>query len=324
MANGGRQVGLQEAAELIKGARRLAFFLHVNPDGDSIGSTLAMYHALKAIGKDVTCVGVDTVPRIYRHLPGWDTAFTPWEQVQGSFDLGVFLDCGDKERVGAAMPVVELCQATLNVDHHKTNMAYGDYNYLDFGAGAVGELAYLLLRELGLPIDTGIANCLYASIMTDTGLFKYDSTTAQTHRIAADLIELGVKPYDAAVEFFENESVERLRLLSRALRTLQVDGRLAWLYVDEQMMADTGASEEDTEGIVNYARAIQGVEVGVFFRGAGPGKVKVSWRSRHEVDVGVLAGAMGGGGHARAAGATLDGDMPQAIDRVLAAVRPHL
>lgn len=321
----GKEISLSEAAELIQQAGRMCFFLHVSPDGDSIGSTLGVYHALRAAGKDVVLPLVEPIPRVYRFLPGWDTAFTPWQQVQGPFDLAVFLDCGDRSRVGDAEPLVQMARATLNIDHHQTNTIYGDYNHLDYSAAALGEVAYRLLRTLGLPFTREIATCIYTAIVTDTGSFKYESVTAETHRIAAELLACGVRPYDVAAAVFENETAPSLRLLARALGTLQVEGKLAWVHVDQAMLRETGALDEDTEGIVNYARAVNGVEVGCFFRETANGGVKVSLRSRGHVDVGAVAVSLGGGGHARAAGITLPGvALAEAMDRVLAAVRPLL
>lgn len=308
---------------MIGEANRILFFLHVSPDGDSIGSTLAMVRALRHAGKQVIGVGVDPIPRIYHFLPGWDTLFVPWNEVEGEWDLACFLDCGDLERVGDGMPVVKKAKRTLNVDHHTTNGAYGEYNYLDFSAAAVGELAFLLLRELGLPIDPQIATCLYTSIVADTGGFKYDSTGPRTHRIAAELLEAGVKPYEVASSIFENESMARLALLSQALATLQVDpgGKIAWIHVTREMLDRTGAGHEDVEGLVNYARSVSGVEVGLIFREAPDGKIRVGMRSRRMVDVGEIAKRFGGGGHARASGCGLAASLDEAQIKVLNAVR---
>ncbi len=314
-----KDIGLAEAAQMIQEADRILFFLHVAPDGDSIGSTLGMVRALRQAGKTAIIVGVDPVPRIYHFLPGWDTLFVPWDQVEGEWDLACFLDCGDLQRVGAAEPVVRKAKRNLNVDHHATNTAYGEYNYLDFSAAAVGELAYLLLRQMNLPIDTEIATCLYTSIVADTGGFRYDSTGPGTHRIAADLLEAGAKPYEVASAIWENESLARLALLSRALATLQLDptGKVAWIYITREMMEQTGARDEDAEGIVNYARSIAGVEVGLCFREAGDGRVRVGLRSRRQIDVGAVAVCFGGGGHARASGCTFFGTVDEARSQIV-------
>lgn len=318
-----QQVDLAGAAGLIAEAGRILFFLHVSPDGDSIGSTLGMVRALRQGGKEAIIVGVDPVPRIYQFLAGWDTLFVPWQQVEGEWDLACFLDCGDLERAGAALPVVRKAKRLLNIDHHSTNAGYGEYNYLDFRAAAVGELAYRLLVKLNLPLDPETATCLYTSIVADTGGFRYDSTGPETHRIAAALIEAGAQPYEVASAIFENESIARLALLARVLGTLQVDlgGKVAWLQISREMLAQSGAQDEDAEGIVNYARSVTGVEVGLIFREAPEGVVRVGLRSRRTVDVGLVARQFGGGGHARAAGCTVEGSMADAVQLVLAALR---
>lgn len=321
-----QRIDLQAAARMIGEAGRILFFLHVSPDGDSIGSTLGMVHALRREGKQAIIVGVDPVPRIYQFLPGWDTLFVPWQQVEGEWDLACFLDCGDAERVGAAAPIIKKAKRTLNVDHHSTNTCYGEYNYLDFRAAAVGELAYLLLRELNLPIDETIASCLYTSIVADTGGFKYDSTAPGTHRIAAELIEAGAKPYEVASALFENESQARLALMAQALATLQVDpgGKIAWMTVTREMLARTGAGDEEVEGLVNYARSVTGVEVGLLFKEAPDGRIRVGLRSRRQVDVGAIAVQFGGGGHARASGCGLDAPMAEAQSKLLNAIKAVL
>jgi phosphoesterase RecJ-like protein len=318
-----QQIDLTAAAAMIQAADRILFFLHVSPDGDSIGSTLGMVRALRQAGKEAIGVGVDSVPRIYQFLPGWDDLFVPWQQVQGEWDLACFLDCGDLDRIGAAVPLVKTAKRSLNVDHHATNAGYGDFNYLDFSAAAVGELAYLLLREMSLPIDQETATCLYTSIVADTGGFAYDSTRPGTHRVAAELIERGARPYDVSSALFENESVGRLMILSRALATLQVDpdGQIAWIEVTRAMQEQAGSHDDEAEGLVNYARSVSGVEVGIMFKETPDGKVKVGLRSRRQIDVGRIAQALGGGGHARASGCTLHTSLTEAKEQVLAAVR---
>lgn len=308
---------------MIQAADRILFFLHVSPDGDSVGSTLGMVRALRRAGKTAIIVGVDPVPRIYRFLSGWDTLFVPWDEVDGDWDLACFLDCGDLGRVGAAEPVVRKARRTLNIDHHSTNTAYGEFNYLDFSAAAVGELTYLLLRQLELPIDPEIATCLYTSIVADTGGFRYDSTAPGTHRIAAELVERGARPYEVASAIWENETMARLTLISRVLATLQTDaeGRVAWVEITQEMLDQTGARDEDAESLVNYARSIAGVEVGLSFRETGDGRVRVGLRSRRTVDVGSVAVSFGGGGHARAAGCTYAGSLEEAKSAVVHRVR---
>lgn len=311
---------------MVAESSRILFFMHVQPDGDSIGSTLGMIRSLRQMGKEAIMVGVDPIPRLYHYLPGWDTLYVPWQQVTGEWDLSCFLDCGDMQRVGDALPTVQLGKRTLNVDHHTTNTAYAEFNYLDFSAAAVGELAYRLLREIGAPIDTEAALCLYTSLVTDTGGFRYDSTGPSTHRVAAELIELGVRPYEVATAIFENEAPARLSLLAKALETLKVDesGKVAHMVVTRSMMEAARAADDEIEGIVNYARSVSGVEVGILFKETGDGRIRVGLRSRRLVDVGAIALGFGGGGHARAAGCTLHGSIDEAVGQVLAKVKAVL
>lgn len=316
-----RRIGLEEAAALLAEAGRVLLFLHISPDGDTIGSSLALCHALRHLGKEAWCVGVDPVPRIFRFLPGWDSLFVPWAEVQGEWDLGVFLDCGDRHRVGAAEPLLGRCRVSLNIDHHASNSLFGDYNWIDYQAAAVGEMTYRLIRALGVSLDPGMATCLYTSLVTDTGSFRYESTTPETHRIAAELIAAGVRPYQVTEAIFENETVARLRLLSLCLGTLRLHagGRIATLQVPLTMLAEAGAEPEDVDGLVNYARSVQGVEVGMLFREVEPGRVRVNLRSRGLVDVSEVARRFGGGGHPRAAGCTLAGTLAEAEAAVVAA-----
>jgi len=311
------------AARLIAGSDGVLVFYHVSPDGDCIGSTLGMAHALQKAGIRTTAVGVDPVPRLYEYLPGWDTLFTPYGEIEGDWDLALILDCGDLERVGPALSVVKKAKRTLNVDHHITNAAFGDYNYLDFTAAATAEMVYLITRELGVTVDFNIAACLYTAIAADTGGFRYDNSMPRTFRIAADLVDAGAQPYEIASCIWENESMARLALLAQALSTLQVDptGQIAWISVTREMLARTGAGEEDVEGLVNYARKLSGVEVGVLFRETPDGRIRVGLRSRRLVDVGEIAKQFGGGGHARAAGCGVGCDIEEARTKVLGAVR---
>jgi phosphoesterase RecJ-like protein len=322
----GHLISQQEAAARILGAQRILFFMHVSPDGDSLGSSLALVHALRKIGREAVIVGVDPIPRIYQFLPDWDRWLLPWEQVEGEWDLSCFLDCGDLHRVGAALPAVAKGKLILNIDHHPTNTVFGDENWMDFSAAAVGELAYRLLKEMNLPIGPAEAVSIYTSIVADTGGFRYSSTTAQTHRIAAELLEQGVEPYVVAAEIFENETPGRIALLGRALAGIQIDpsGKLAWITLTQQDFQETGATEPEAEGLVNWARALNGIEVGVLFKETPEGPIRASLRSRFTVDVGQVAKQFGGGGHTRASGCTLEGPLDQAQTQLLTAVRAAL
>lgn len=307
-------------SEVLRAAGKVALFFHVMPDGDAIGSALALWAGLRSLNKEARVFSSDQVPRAYRFLPfsrnvekiGPDAVLTD------RFDVAVFLDCTDPERSGNALQAIGSATAVVNVDHHVTNSMFGDHRWVDPGAAATGELVYWLLRELGVNLTPEIATCLYVAIISDTGRFTYSNTTPSSLRISAELIEAGVSPHSVAEELYETKSVAGTRLLAMALSTLELSegGRVAWLQVTRDALRAAGASDEDTEGIVNFTRMIAGVEMGLLFREEAENRVRVAFRSRCRIDVSRLASRFGGGGHPRAAGCTLRGR----LDEVKAAV----
>lgn len=315
-------IDFERMAELFDGAGSFIFFLHLQPDGDSIGSTLALSMALRKFGKRTVVAEVDPIPRIYQFLPGVDH-LVPWDQVEGEFDLAVFLDCGDLDRIGEAKELLPRAKATVNIDHHTTNTLYGDHNFLDYRAAAAGEIVHRLIHEMGIPLDRRIATCLYTSIVTDTGYFRYENTTIDTHMAVSELFLYDIDTVAVAEALYDNEPLHRLKLIGKALDNLTVDesGRIAWIEVPRSMLREVGATDEDTEGLVNYARSLQGVQVGLIFRETADGRIRVGFRSRRDVDVSQIAGELGGGGHPRASGCTLDGPMEAAREKVLERVR---
>lgn len=311
--------------ERLRQDRRFAILLHVRPDGDSIGSSLALGLGLRQKGKDVALVRADELPLNLAFLPGIDT-FTFWQDVTGEFDAAILLDCGDRDRVGPARAVLEQSKLVINIDHHLSNGRFGDLNYIEPQAAATGEVVFQILQDLGIGVDYGMAMALYASIVTDTGSFKYESTSPLTHRIAAALLEQGVRPAEVSRSIWEDRPPSSLKLLQAALETLEVssDGQAAWLSLARADFERTGSHILESEGLVNYPRTIRGVEVAAMFleetppAGEDPGEVKVSLRSNRWVDVSRVAAQFGGGGHARAAGCTVRGSLQEVRDRVIA------
>lgn len=307
---------------LLREKESFLFFFHVNPDGDSIGSSLALALALRRLRKKVTLVRVGELPETYRFLPGADL-IVPYEEVEGEYDVALFMDCGDLDRVGAAKAVVDKAKVKVNIDHHVTNTYYGDYNYIDPMVSSVGEQVYQMLHAAEIPLDKDIATNIYVAISTDTGGFRYENTHVDTHMVAAALLMEGVEPGEISNQVYETRSLASLRLLATALATLQVDGgggTVGWMTLTRQALAGSGATEDDTEGLVNYARGVRGVEVGLLFREVEGGQVRVNFRSKSRVDVSRIAAQFGGGGHPRAAGATITGSLEEASAQVLAAV----
>jgi len=325
-AAGGRPAtALDEVARVLSGGHAFLLPLHEAPDGDTLGSTLALALCLERAGKSAVVASPDAVPPAYRFLPGSD-AVRGWGDVGGGFDAAVFVDCGDMDRAGGG-DVRPRCRVVVNIDHHPTNPRFGDINLVDPGAAAAGEIVAQALDRLGWPIDPAVATCLYVALLTDTGSFRYSNTTAAALRLAARLVDAGASPTAIAGAVYENQSPAHMGLVGRALLALRVSpgGRAAWMLLGREDFLAAGATEDDTEGVVNYTRMIRGVEVGLLLREDATGGVRVSLRSRQTVDVGLLAAEFGGGGHPRAAGVhlraiTLNEAESLVLARVLAAV----
>ncbi len=306
------------AAEL-KRAARLVLAGHVLPDGDSVGSTLALGLMLEQMGKKVRMVSQDPIPLMYRFLPGVAQIHTGTVP-DADYDCLVTLDCSSPERLGADIkPLLSRPGLrVVNIDHHISTGRYGDLNHIDPAAAAVGEIVFDLAEPLGVEISPEVSVCLYVAIATDTGSFRYENTTAGTHRRIARLIETGLDAAAVNTRIFDEKPLAAIRLLHRVLDTLALGagGRIAWLKLTRAMEAQSG-EEADVEDLINYARRISGVEVGILFRELPDGQIKVGFRSKRAVDVAALAAVFGGGGHPRAAGCRLAKELPEAERLVL-------
>jgi len=295
---------------------------HIMPDGDSIGSVLAMTLALQKAGKNAVAVVRDEVPHKYIFLP---RAGDIKRHFDGKCDCIISLDCGDEERLGFDRPLKDYGSIVVNIDHHKSNTHFGDINIIDSNASSVGEIIYHIIKELQV-LDLDIAMSLYASIITDTGSIRYSNSTPSALRILAELVEIGVKPDFISRQVFEKRSIASVNLIKMALNTLEVsnDGMLASIFITKEIMDKSGAKEEDTDGIINYAREIVGVEVAVLFKEKEERLIKVGLRSNDWVDVSKIAEEFGGGGHARASGCTLKVPLNEAQEHVLNSVKKIL
>ena len=295
---------------------------HSIPDGDCIGSLMALYWGLLSLGKKVRVLLQDPVPAIYRFLPGTEAVLRP-AQIKESFHNVIFLDCSDEERIGdKALGVLAGRKRTINIDHHHSNIEFGNLNYVDAKASSAAELVYELLLRLKVEIDADMANALYIGIVQDTGGFQHNSTTSKTFKIAAALMDQGVDLDLVKLNLFESKSKEEVMLLCLALQSINFssDGKIAWMTMNYDDIKAIGALEICPEGIINYSLTIKGVEVGILFRELSPGLIKVGFRSRGDVDVAAIAAQFGGGGHRRAAGAQQNGTMEEAERHVIFAV----
>ena len=305
---------IEPILQLIARSQTIFVAAHENPDGDAIGSTLALANALRDMGKDVVAYNRDRAPQEYRFLPGYETVVN--ELDVSHFDAGFVLDAGDLSRAGNW--IRERCRTLVNIDHHPYSKDFGDIYYVDTEACATGVLIYRLLRAAGHNISKEVATCIYTAILSDTGSFRYSNANPEAFQVAAEMVSLGVDPWSIASGLYESQDEVRLRLLALALPTLRVSscGLYASVAVTLDMYKATGAGENDTDRFINYPRSVRGVEVAIFFRQEKKDSFKVGLRSKGNIDVGALARAMGGGGHHNAAGANVEGTLDSVQDWV--------
>jgi phosphoesterase RecJ-like protein len=289
---------------------------HENPDGDAIGSTLALANFLRILGKDVTIYYCDPVPDNYTYLPLADTILNYIPDCM--FDISFFLDSGSMLRAGEVFETAKNIGKIINIDHHPDNQKFGAINLLDSRASATGALIYRLIKSSGYEIDYAMALCIYTAIVSDTGSFRYSNADSEAFTITGEMVSLGINPWFVAERLYESQPRKRLELLALALSTLHVSerGDVASITVTLDMLAQTRATSDLTDGFVNYPRSIRGVEVAIFFREIDAGIYKVGFRSKGKVDVSALAAAFGGGGHHNAAGCKISGTLEEARAKI--------
>ncbi|PZD93366.1 bifunctional oligoribonuclease/PAP phosphatase NrnA [Paenibacillus sambharensis] len=300
---------------------------HVQPDGDAISSTLIMNWLLKKLGKRVTMINEGNFPARLAYLEESDQIIDYSLTNPGrTYDRIVAVDCADFRRIGQVSELFEQGRELLNIDHHPTNDGFGTVNVIRSNAAATAEILFDLIERSGIPLEVGAGTAVYTGLLTDTGGFRYSSTSPHVMRIASKLLEIGVKGFELADHLLEKMTMPQLKVLQRGLSrlTFTEDGRVGWLYIEPSDMADTGAAPEDLEGLVNYARNIDGVECGMLFKVTAEGDVKVSLRSAGRLDVAAVAQLYGGGGHVRAAGCRVRGPLADAMAAVVDTVRKAL
>ncbi len=312
---------LADAAHAIAGAQSVVLACHVNPDGDALGSMLGLGLALAVLGKSVVCLSEDGVPDILRFLPGAGMISRTTDVP--AFDLALVVDSGELARVGETiLPLVARARRVVDIDHHVTAGAFGDIRVLNARAASTAEIVYALLGTLGAAITPDIATCLFTGIITDTGSFRFQNVTPNTLQVAAALLEAGAPPAYISEHVFENRTFAATRLLGLALSSLTQtpDGRIVWANITGENFRATGATDQDTEGVVSYVRGVRGADVGILFREMEGGAVRASLRSREGVNVAEVAARFGGGGHRMASGCTVSLPLPEAEHAVLDAV----
>jgi phosphoesterase RecJ-like protein len=302
---------IQQIIDVIRSSSSFLLTTHEGPDGDAVGSSLALASFLRKLGKKVTVHHQDAVPDLYAFLPGADSVLR--HIPDRHFDVSFVLDIGERRRAGKEFCSFSRITTTVNLDHHLSCENFADHNLIDSQAAATGVLVYRIATAYGYLFDPETALCIYTAIITDTGSFRYSNANREAFTVAGEMIECGVNAWDVAEQLYENQPQKRLELLSRCLPTLDVfkEGLAASVTVTCDMYAACGADAELTDGFVNYPRSIRGVEVAIFFRQLEEKKFKVGFRSKGKVNVAAFSAALGGGGHHNAAGCTVDGSFEE-------------
>ena len=313
---------LEEIASYSQTRQRFAVTSHARPDGDSIGSQLGLGLALEGLGKSVHIVNADPPPQSYLSLPGVERIQVR-DSLEGSFDAVFVLECNDLDRPG----VRNLGrQEVINIDHHTNTEPFGRFNWVDSSAAAVAEMIYKLLMRLGASITAEIATNLYAAILTDTGSFQFSNTRAETFEIVGNLVKRGADPAWVARQVYMNQPRSKVALLVSVIDTLEIhpSGAIASIFLTPQMLEQAGATPAETEGLINYALGIEGVELAAFFREESHDQYRISLRSKSELDVGQVAVRFGGGGHRNAAGLSMGGSPQQVREKLLSSLEELL
>jgi bifunctional oligoribonuclease and PAP phosphatase NrnA len=312
----------REACDLLARAQRILLTSHRRPDGDGTGSMAGLASLLRALGKTAVIYSVDPIARRYKWLPLASTTVHTIS-FDERFDCTVVVDCADVSLLGDTLPPPEVCGTLITLDHHASGHPFGDVAVWDPSAAAVGVLVFRIAQRQGWPITPEAAVPLYVSLISDTGGFRHANTNAEALHVGSELIRSGVVPSSIAAALEERPSPGKLRLLGSVLSTLELQcaGRVGVLSVTTDMVEGARASWEDIEGMVNWARNVDGVQVGVLLTTAKGGGVRVSMRSRSEkIDVGKVCMALGGGGHPGAGGCHINGDLASTKDKIVRAL----
>ena len=296
---------IKDIVAAIHARQRFVLSSHARPDGDSVGSQLAMAYALRALGKEAVVVNADAAPPPLMQFPGVpDIRIAP--QVDGDFDAAIIMECGDLARTGVSG--LDRFFA-INIDHHPDNTGFGQLTWFDTSAAACGEMVFHLVLALGVPLSREVATHVYLAILTDTGSFHYSSISPRTFEICREAVRAGADPVEIARNVYDSNNMGRLKLFGAVLSAMQIDttGRIAIIYLDHEMAREAGGTYEDTEGVINLPLTVKDIYAVVFFKQVEGDEYRVSMRSKGEIDIGAVAKMFGGGGHKNAAGCTVTG-----------------
>jgi phosphoesterase RecJ-like protein len=298
--------------------RRFLICGHVRPDGDCLGSQLGTYHILTALGKEAHLYNAGPILEHYQFLPGLERIRPTLEQTYRP-EVSIFVDCGAINRVAEDFQPEGII---INIDHHYSNLGFGDINYIDETASAVGEQIFQVAKHLSMKLTPDIATCLYLAILADTGSFRYPNTSDQTLEVAAELVRCGAAPHLIAREYYENRKPESVKLANKVMANLHFayDGQLVWSEITQQMYESAGGEENEPEGLVSELRSIKGVQVAILFHELPEGGLRAGLRSKGTVDVSRVAKEFNGGGHPNASGIYIRGDYDRLKTQILEAM----
>ncbi|MBC2578911.1 bifunctional oligoribonuclease/PAP phosphatase NrnA [Clostridium sp. DJ247] len=294
---------MNDIIKIIKESDRIAITFHTSPDGDSLGTSLALMQGLRKIGKNVQILCKEEIPEGFKFLSCSEEINGESIQITSGTDCVIVLDCGDIKRINADLDLKNREYTLINIDHHISNELYGDLNYVDTNASAMAEIIYQMLRIMGIEIDKSMAACLYTSLITDTGSFKYSNTTSVTHTIAGDLINTGINFSEIHRIVFDNKKIQRIKLYGKAIEAMEIfQHKICVITVTKDMLLKLGFdSGSDTSDIISLGIQVDTVEAAALIK-ESDGGVKISLRSKANIDVRKVAEKYGGGGHIRAAG----------------------
>jgi bifunctional oligoribonuclease and PAP phosphatase NrnA len=311
-----RNPALSQICDAIHARKRFLITSHTKPDGDSIGSQLAMAYALEVLGKEVRIVNADPAPEHYLDFPGVSRIEITRGIMETDIDALIVMESGDLARTGIAGLEGRF---SINIDHHQGNARYASLNWIDESAAACGEMVFDLIEALGVPLTIEIATHVYLAILTDTGSFHYSNITPKTFDICRQTVEAGVNPAAMARRVFDQNSFGKLKLIGALLDEMDLlaDGRLAAMYLNDDILNATGTTYNDTEGLINLPLTAREIQAVVFFKLGADGDIHVSMRSKYDVDIRAIAARHGGGGHKNAAGFKMRGPLDAVRDGVL-------
>lgn len=315
----------QPIIDIIKNGERFLVASHAHPDGDGIGSTIALAKGIEGMGKKAVMFNADPVPQNLRFLP-YSGEIVQKIGANDKFDAILMVDCANIERIGgdvAKLPAEALGKKVL-IDHHRINFGGFDIVCIDESAAAAGEVVYRILKFAGTKITKEMATILFCTFVVDTGSFRYSNTSASLLKDAAELVEAGASSWEISKHMDESNPVSLIKLLPMVLATFERSGSMASVVLTQQMLDDAGAGVDVAEEFINYPRSIQGVEVAMLFRELKNNKWKVSFRSKDDIDVYQIASKFEGGGHSHAAGCTLEGSLAEVKMKIFEEVRKNL